>query len=244
MVILDLEDGVAPADKATARQALRRSELDPSLTMVRLNPSGTPDHALDLETLAATAYDVVLLAKAESSDQVVGLSPLRIVALCETPLGVLAAGALAACASTVALMWGAEDLVAGLGGSSSRYPDGQYRDVARNARSQVLLAAGAFGVAAIDAVHLDINDLDGLQREASDAAASGFVATACIHPSQVPVVREAYRPSDEEVAWARRVVAGTAGAGGVFSLDGKMIDAPLLRHARRVLERADPGPHS
>ena len=131
-----------------------------------------------------------MLAKTESADQVAGLSPRRVVALCETPRGVLAATAIAACPTTVAMMWGAEDLVAALGGRSSRRPDGPYGDVARHARAQVLLSAGAYGVAAIDAVHLDIGDLDGLRGEATDAAASGFVATACIHPSQVAVVRE------------------------------------------------------
>lgn len=89
---------------------------------------------------------------------------------------------------------GADDLVASLGGTSSRFPDGTYRDVARAARSAVLLAAGAAGVAAVDAVHLAIDDLDGLRDEALDAAAVGFAATACIHPSHVPVVRAAYAP--------------------------------------------------
>jgi citrate lyase subunit beta / citryl-CoA lyase len=238
VVILDLEDGVAPADKAAARRALEATLLDPERTMVRVNPAGTPDHALDLEALAATPYQMVMLAKAESADQVAALAPRRVVALCETPAGVLAAVGLAAEAGTAALMWGAEDLVAALGGRSSRHSDGGYRDVARHARAQVLLAAGAQGLGAIDAVHLDITDADGLAAEAADAVACGFVATACIHPSQVAVVRAAYRPSDDDVSWARGVLAAAARSGGVFRFEGRMVDAPVLRHAEHIVEQA------
>ena len=93
-------------------------------------------------------------------------------------------------------------------------------------------------MAAIDAVHLDIGDLDGLRGEATDAAASGFVATACIHPSQVAVVRDAYRPTEEELAWAHRVLAAAADARGVFSFEGRMVDSPVLRHAEHIVDRA------
>ncbi|MCU1416995.1 MAG: CoA ester lyase [Schumannella sp.] len=135
-------------------------------------------------------------------------------------------------------MWGAEDLVASLGGTSSRFPDGTYRDVARTARVQVLLAAGAAGIPAIDTVHLDLDDLEGLRAEAEDAVASGFAATACIHPSHVAVIREAYRPSDEQVALAHRVLDAAAGQQGVFRFEGGMVDGPVLRHAESVLRRS------
>ncbi len=137
------------------------------------------------------------------------------------------------------MMWGAEDLVASLGGTSSRKPNGRYRDIARYARSRVLLAAGARGKAAIDAVHLDIDDVKRLAIEAADAAASGFRATACIHPSQVAVIRAAYRPDEKTVAWARAVLGAAQTERGVFSYDGRMVDEPVLRHARGVLARAD-----
>ncbi len=176
-----------------------------------------------------------MLPKAETAAQVAALAPRSVLALCETPRGVLGASELAAAAGTVALMWGAEDLVAAIGGRSSRHPDGRYRDVARHARSGVLLAAAAAGVPAVDAVYLDIPDLDGLRGESEDAAASGFAAKACIHPTQVAVVRAAYRPGEEEVAWARRVLAAAADASGVFAFEGRMVDAPVLRHAEHVL---------
>ena len=193
-VILDLEDAVADADKRDARIALVESDLDAERVIVRVNPAGSPYFADDLAALAGTAYRTVMLAKCEGTADLVDLEEYEVVALCETARGVLAAAEVAALPNVSALMWGAEDLVASLGGTSSRHADGSYRDIARTARANVLLGAGAAGIPAIDTVHLDIDDLDGLRAEADDAVASGFAATACIHPSQVEVVRAAYRP--------------------------------------------------
>jgi citrate lyase subunit beta / citryl-CoA lyase len=241
-VIIDLEDAVAPAEKERARDALRASRLDPTHTIVRVNARGTADHPLDLDAVSDTAYRILMLPKAQSAADAAAVAAeteCAIVALVETAAGVIAAEELAAEPSVIALMWGAEDLVASLGGTSSRGPDGRYRDGARYARARALLAAGGIGKAAIDAVHLDIADLTGLEEEARDAAAQGFAATACIHPDQVGTIRAAYRPSTEDLAWARDVLAAAAeGAGGVFSFEGRMVDEPVLRHARRVLHRA------
>jgi citrate lyase subunit beta/citryl-CoA lyase len=93
-------------------------------------------------------------------------------------------------------------------------------------------------MAAFVAVHLDLADDAGLAVEGADAAASGFAGTACIHPRQVPIVRAAFRPSPEAVEWADRVLAAAEGAAGVFALDGRMVDEPLLRQARRVRDSA------
>lgn len=237
-VILDLEDAVAPAAKRPARLALISTPLDPERVIVRVNPAGTDDFADDLAALAATEYRTVMLAKCEGTADLVGLADFEVIALCETAKGVLAAPEIAAIPNVSALMWGAEDLVASLGGSSSRAADGSYREVARHARSRVLLSAGAHGVAAIDAVHLDIADVEGLRDEAEDAAAVGFDATACIHPAQAEVVREAYRPSPERLEWARAVLDAAQGERGVFAFRGAMVDAPLLAQAEAVLRRA------
>ncbi|MCP2637012.1 CoA ester lyase [Microbacterium sp. HD4P20] len=238
-VILDLEDAVAPGDKTAARGHLIESELDPARVIVRVNPADTPAFTADLATLSQTDYRRIMLAKAESAKRTAKIDQrFEVVALCETAKGVAQADRLAALDNVVALMWGAEDLVASLGGTSSRKANGRYRDIARYARSRVLLAAGARGKAAIDAVHLDIDNAKGLAVEAADAAASGFSATACIHPSQVAIIRDAYRPDERSVAWARSVLAAAQSERGVFSLDGRMVDEPVLRHARRVLERA------
>ncbi|KAA1251000.1 CoA ester lyase [Mycobacterium simiae] len=238
VVILDLEDGVAQAEKPAARQALRDHPLDAERTVVRINAAGTDEQARDLEALAGTAYTTVMLPKTESGAQVAALQPRDVIALVETARGALFAAEIAAADGTIGMMWGAEDLIATLGGSSSRRPDGQYRDVARHVRSTVLLAASAFGRLALDAVHLDIPDVEGLLAEAIDAATVGFDVTVCIHPSQVPVVRKAYRPGDEKLAWARRVLAVSRAERGVFVFEGQMVDSPVLRHAEMMLRRA------
>ncbi|MDI2098614.1 HpcH/HpaI aldolase/citrate lyase family protein [Ruicaihuangia caeni] len=238
-VILDLEDAVAPADKPAARDAVLRHPLDPDRTIVRVNGGSSGAFEADLELLAQTAYRTVMLAKAESVEQVAWLSEYAVIAMCETARGVLAAPELAAVHNTVGLAWGAEDLVATAGGTSSRRADGRYRDVARHARSTVLLAAAAHGRAAIDAVYVDLADLGGLAAEAEDAAASGFAASACIHPSQVPVIRQAYRPAAHEVEWARAVLVAAEGEPGAFRFRDAMVDAPVLAHANRILARAD-----
>ena len=148
---------------------------------------------------------------------------------------------IAALANVSALMWGAEDLVASLGGTSSRKPNGRYRDIARMARARVLLAAGARGKAAIDAVHLDIADTKRLTIEATDAAASGFAATACIHPSQVEVIRDAYRPDAKTVAWAQARAGRSRGRARRLHLRGphgrRAGAPPRARGAARARER-------
>jgi citrate lyase subunit beta/citryl-CoA lyase len=242
-VILDLEDAVAPSSKTAARDALIESELDPDRVIVRVSAPGSDGYASDLASLSQTDYRTVMVAKAESPKALKAIDRrFSIIALCETAGGVAAAEKLAAHDQVIALMWGAEDLVASLGGTSSRTPNGGYRDIARYARARVLLAAGARGKAAIDAVHLDIADTKRLGVEARDAAACGFAASACIHPSQVEVIRAAYRPDTATVRWARGVLDAAISSGdGVFTYDGRMVDEPVLRHARSVLGRARPG---
>lgn len=241
-VILDLEDAVA--NRVSAREALAAQPLDPDRTVVRVSAVDSGELEGDLAAVRAAGYHTVMLAKMNTPEDVQHLDDLQVVALCETARGVLAAPEIAAEPSVVGLMWGAEDLMVSLGGTSSRFSistggvAAPYRPVARHARSRVLLAARAFGKAAIDAVHVDIADTVGLRAEAEDAVASGYTATACIHPDQVPVVQEAYRPSAEAVARARRVLEEASGA-GVHRIDDRMIDAPMLAQARAVLDRAE-----
>lgn len=239
VVILDLEDGVAAADKPAAREALIHTPLDPARTVVRINPSDTEEHALDCEALAQTKYTAVMLAKCEGAGQVRDLANYDVFGLIETPLGAVRVSDIAQEPNVRGLMWGAEDLIAAMGGQSSRRSDGTYRDVARHVRSSVLLAASAFGRLALDAVYIDIRDLDGLGTEAVDAVATGFDAKVCIHPSQVAVVRSAFAPAPSEVEWAGRVLEQAKQERGVFAFEGRMVDAPVLRHAEAVLARAE-----
>jgi len=246
-VIIDLEDAVAPSDKASGRDQLITAaavaELDTARVIVRINPVGTLDHELDLVAVRQTPYRTVMLAKTEGAAQLeaLGAEGFSVVALCETAAGVARANEIAAHPEVVAMMWGAEDLAASMGGKGSRHEPtggratGAYRDFARYARSRVLIEAKAAGKLAIDSVFLNIPDAEGLQQEASDASMSGFDATACIHPSQAAVIRGAYAATPEEVAWAERVLAEAAHQPGVFQFEGKMVDEPVLRQARKML---------
>ncbi|AGP31323.1 HpcH/HpaI aldolase/citrate lyase family protein [Corynebacterium terpenotabidum] len=259
-VILDLEDGCRAENRAHARQHIidAAASLDPARTIIRINPPGTPDFDADIRAVAASGLTTVMLPKAEGAASVEALPEIapeaatwRIIALVETPRGVLELASLASHPQVDALFWGAEDLTAALGGTASRYSadetptvgggasghPGGYREVPRLTRSLVLLHAAAAGKAALDSIHADTSDVAGARAEAVDAAASGFSATVAIHPGLVPVIREAYSPDPDSIDWARRVVAGAAENSGAFTVDGQMIDAPLRRQAELILAR-------
>jgi citrate lyase subunit beta/citryl-CoA lyase len=242
VVVLDLEDAVAAARRPDARAALAESTLDPDRIIVRVNASGTPEHADDLAALSRTPYRKVMLAKTESRKQIEALRSYEVIALCETPTGILESARIASADNVFALMWGSEDLMAALSGRSSRHASNSYRDVALYARSSVLMAAKANGRLAIDSVFVDFSDKQGLAAEALDAAESGFDLKACIHPSQVDVVIEAYRPTAAQLQYAQRVI-DAARDGGVASVDGRMVDSPLIMQAQQTLSwLGRPGP--
>ncbi|MCU1480480.1 MAG: citE [Subtercola sp.] len=239
-VILDLEDAVAPGAKASARGSLIESTLDPARTIVRVNPAASALLRDDIAALQRTDFRTVMVAKVETEEDLVLLDGFDVIAICESPLGVRNADLLAEHPAVVALTWGAEDLVAAMGGSSSRDSNGRYRQFALYARSRVLIAAASLGKPAFDTVHLDIADEAGLHDEVTDAAASGFAGAMCIHPKQVSIIRAAFRPTTEAVLWAHRVLdAASASPNGVFALDGHMVDEPVLRQARRILAGSD-----
>ena len=252
-VIFDLEDAVAPEQKSAARQSLRawcqdernRSHLesDPARVVVRINAASTEDFDADVEALSGTGVRVLMLSKAESAQQIDQITEVlpgaSVLALCETPLGVIRSEQIAEHPAVSGLMWGSEDLIAAIGGSSSRTEQGQYRQVAQHSRAAVLLSATAFGKQAIDSIYADFSDAEGLAAEARDASASGFVLKANIHPSQVAVVRRAYAPSDDEVEYAQALLAEVNRSAGAVQFRGAMVDEPLIRHAENIMERAE-----
>ena len=147
VVILDLEDAVGPENRPAAREALIANPIDPDRVVVRINPATTGDYRRDLAAVAETDYRVVMQAKSETPESVIETA-LQTIALVETPFGATRVNEIAAVSNCIGLMWGAEDLVAGLGGKSSRVGDGEenpgtYRDVARWVRSVTRLAAAA-----------------------------------------------------------------------------------------------------
>lgn len=247
MVILDLEDAVGPDAKDGARSAVVAGldALDPAGVLVRINASGSPWHDDDLAALAARPDVPVMLPMTARAADVLALAPRPVVALCETAAGVLAAPEIAAASNCVGIMWGSEDLRADLGGRSARTAAGGYRPALAEARTRILYAARAAGVMPVDTVLVDIADLERLRTDTADAVADGYAAKACIHPTQVAVVREAFRPTPTEIADAHAVLAAAERhTAGVFALDGRMVDAPVLAHAREVLRQASHAPGS
>lgn len=254
-VIVDLEDGAALGGHDAARRNVLDNPLDPARTILRITGPDAPTFAGDVELARQSPYDVVMVPKVR--DRIPAeLAGLKVIAMIETPQAILNIGEIAAHPDVVGMFWGAEDLAAELGGTSSRITadeagaagipgesDGgaalrPYRAPQQLARTLMAIHAAANGIAAIDAVHVDFRDETGQYLEALDAAGSGFAGTACIHPAMVAAVRRAYRPSDEELDRARRILARADDNVGAFQLDGEMIDAPVVRQAAIIVARA------
>ncbi len=250
VVVADLEDATPPAEKADARAAVSSllvSQTDaPCHRAVRINPWPSVVGEDDLDAITHAGPDIIVVPKAEKVDVVQALAARLEEADCraglllilETAAGVLAAKELAASSDrVVAIAFGAEDLAAdaGLRRSASNW------EVAVP-RANVALAAAAAGVAAIDMITSDFQDTERFTREAKEARALGYAGKMCIHPSQVAAARDAFAPTEDEVAWARKVVEAAAesgtGAGGVVVVEGKMIDVPLIQQARRILDQS------
>ena len=255
-VILDLEDSVAPANRATARvrarEFLASTRSTPFQRWVRINPLVSGAALDDLGAVVAGRPDGILLPKCAPDDvrtldhylsafetaAALPLGAIRITAIAtETPAAVFAIGSYAGVSPRLAgITWGAEDLAACIGGSNRR-ADGRYDDVYRLARSLCLLAASAAGVAAIDTIYTDFRDEAGLAEECAAAKRSGFTGKMAIHPAQIAAINRAFKATEEELAWAQRVVALFAEHpdAGTVALDGKMVDRPHLILARRLL---------
>lgn len=255
-LILDLEDSVVPDRKEEAR-GLTRAMLGggrsgPRL-YVRVNALDTDMTLRDLAAVMPAAPDGIVLPKSQSGDDVRRLSlwldafeaaagsepgSTRIVVVAtETAASIFGLGTYKDSSPRLeGLMWGAEDLAASLGATENGQA-GTFHSPYRLARDLCLMGAAAADVAAIDTVYTDIENLAGLELETRIARRDGFSAKALIHPKHVDVVNAAFEPSAEERAWAEKVIAAFAASPdlGTLRLDGKMIDKPHLRAARRIL---------
>ena len=247
-VIVDLEDAVPPDAKAAARDQLAQvfaglGAAERARLLVRINANGTPWHAGDLALvgrLAAQGLAAVMVPKAESTAD---LAPVAaavgpacgLLPLVESAAGLAAAEALAHSPQVVRLAFGNLDFQADLGLACG--PD---EAELVSVRLALVLASRRAGLAApIDGVTPDISDLAALQATAARSRRGGFGAKLCIHPAQVAPVNAALAPSAAELDWARRVIEGNdSERGGVFVLDGRMVDAPVVRRARQLLAQA------
>ncbi len=256
-IVMDLEDGVAFSQKEAARAvvlaSLQTLDFGPRERVVRLNPVGSGLEQADLDATVAGRPDAYLLPKVQAPehlvwlDQALGAAEARhgweagtihLLALIETARGVVNVAAIARASPRLqALLFGAEDLAADLGAVRTR----SNREVLY-ARSAVVTAAAAFGLQAIDMIFTDLADEAGLEAECRQAVELGYQGKMAIHPRQAAVIQAVFTPSAEQVAAAERLIAAyrdhkDAGA-GVFVLDGRMVDAPMLAAAEKVLARA------
>jgi citrate lyase subunit beta/citryl-CoA lyase len=253
-LILDLEDSVAVARKPDARKAVAgfvAAHRTSATLFVRINPLDGGFVEDDLAAVACARPWGYVLPKAEGAASLAALDR-RLVELgdrdarvlpiaTETPTAMFRLGEYAeASARLVGLTWGAEDLPTAIGAGGARTPDGRFTPPYEIARAMTLFAAGAAGVAPIETVYPAIRDLAGLANYAGRAAFDGFTGMMALHPDQLPVIAAAFTPSTDAVEHARAVVAAFEAqpGAGVAMLDGKMIDLPHLKAARRVLERA------
>jgi citrate lyase subunit beta/citryl-CoA lyase len=250
-VIFDLEDSVAPAQKAIARELLtllpERRDGEPE-RWVRINPIDTEAHEEDLELIEELDVDGIVLPKAETGDDVADLAaalaprclPIHAI-VTETAASLFGLLSYRDCCSSLAAMsWGAEDLSSALGASSKYAANGELAFTYQLARSLCLASAVAAEVQPVDGVFADFHDEAGLIAEARAAASEGFTGKLAIHPAQVGPINAAFTPSANEVAHAEEIVAAFEAQpdAGVLSVGGKMVDRPHLMQAKRVLERA------
>ena len=251
-VCFDLEDAVAMAGKEKARETvlgvLQRFPQAPSERCVRVNALQTDLWRHDLIGVMPGKPDAIMLPKAEDPNEVArfceelrgeeienSITPgqTRVLVILETARGVLQADAIGAAAGARlgGLLFGAEDLAADAGLVRTR----DNWEVLF-ARSRVALAAAALGVTAIDQVYVDFHDAAGLEAEARQARHLGYTGKMAIHPSQLPPIHKAFTPGQQEVERALRLLhAAEAAHGGAFQFEGRMIDAPLIEQARRVV---------
>lgn len=253
-IILDLEDSIHPSEKDAARllvrNALRAVDFARCERMVRINQ--LPLGLADLDEIVPESPDLILIPKVETPDEVVEVAkrsreiqaeygivrPMWLMPILESALGIENAFAIAkATESIAALTIGLEDYTADLGvvktaaGAESLY-----------ARQRVVNAAHAAGIQAIDSVFGDVGNLDGLRAWAVNSRAMGFEGMGCVHPMQIPVIHEAFAPTPADIEKAQKIVAAYESAQekglGVVSLGSKMIDAPVVQRAIKLIARA------
>jgi citrate lyase subunit beta/citryl-CoA lyase len=258
VLILDLEDSVAPSEKDKARGAvagLIAPDAERAWTfIVRVNALDTGLTLDDLAAVVKPGLDAVLIPKVNGAADLErighyldalegkagmasGSVKLASVAT-ETPKAMFALGSYTpAHPRLIALTWGAEDLSAALGATDNKEPDGSWTFPYQLARAQCLFAASAAEVMGLDTVYTDFRDSEGLERDCRRSRRDGFVGRLAIHPDQVAAINRAYTPCDAEVAHARKIVAAfeaNPGA-GALGVDGKMVDLPHLKAAWKIL---------
>lgn len=261
-LLLDLEDSVTEGNKAGARArvceylASHRGNSACEL-WVRVNALDTPHTLSDLVAIMPGAPSGIFLPKPSHGDEVGVLDnylsaleqqngleagSTRIISLAESAQGALNLGSFVGASSRLsAIAWGAEDMATDLGATTNVDEEGKHFLVHRLGRANTLTVAAAGGYQPVDGVYLDYRDEEGLRRESVHARKEGFTGKMAIHPAQVAVINECFTPGEEELAHARRVIQAfeESNGAGTVGLDGKMLDIPHLKQARRLLAAAE-----
>jgi len=255
-IILDLEDAVSIDEKDSARFLVRNALLELDFNgcekVVRINSINTELGYEDIDVIAKVKPDALLVPKATEDaikeiDELIStiegeegfkLGSIKLIPLIETAFGVEDVFNIVKSSKRVAaVLLGAEDLTADM--EIKRTKEGEEIFYAR---SRIVSACKALKVDAIDTPFTDINDFEGLKRDCQRAKLIGMTGKAAVNPRQIDTINEVFSPSMEDIEWAKRVIAAYDEAQregkGVFSLDGKMVDAPVLARAKNVLEKA------
>lgn len=258
-VILDLEDAVSADAKSEARAAIgawlqalprrepqwRQAKGGPAIAL-RINATSTPWFIGDLELCRQPGVDLVLLPKAEHVDGIAELTRAlapgaAVLPLIESALGIERLASIASAPRVCRLAFGTLDFRVdlGLGSDNERAPDDQEHELAYF-RSRIVLASKVTGLQApVDGVTASIDDAARIEGEARRARKFGFGGKLCIHPKQVESVHRAFRPTADQVDWARRVLAAVAQSGGsAIQVEGRMVDRPVILEAESILARA------
>lgn len=248
LVIFDLEDAVFEDQKDAARHLVSTTMNDapflPSNIAVRINQAGSGTFEADLASLPLDKINSLVIPKAEPEtiDAVVraltrlGDDTTALIALIETPRGLAEAGRVASHPRVSGLLLGAEDLTASLFATRTKSSEEILL-----ARSMVVLSARTYDKDAYDTPWTDTDDLEGLGKDARFARQLGFDGKAAIHPGHIRAINRAFMPSEDEILWAERVVTKARNQRGAFALDGKMVDEPVMRRARRIIGMASSG---
>jgi citrate lyase beta subunit len=256
-ICMDMEDGVALNRKAQARatiaEALHNLDFGRAERLARINPVGSGLELDDLSSVLRGKPDGILIPKVENAEQIRWVSQqltqaedqhgwergsIRLLTIIETARAIINLPKIAGADPRLeTLIFGAEDFAVDIG--ATRSPAGWE---VLYARSAVITHAAAFDLQAIDIVFLDLGDIEGLRQEAELGAAMGFAGKQIIHPNQVAPVQEAFTPSQAAIAQAMRLIQAfeqhQAAGVGAFVLDGKMVDAPVIKSAERILDLA------
>jgi len=247
-IIFDLEDSVALNEKDAARTLLKHFlatfKFDFEV-VIRINPIDHVNGLLDLETIISPAVDAIMLPKAdpamvrklgellEGFERARGIrKTIKIIPLIELAKSVLQMEEIAGLPRVDGMMLGAEDLSSDMEmertktGNEIFYP-----------RARLAYIARAFGIDAIDTPFTDVLDEDGLCADARRAKGLGLTGKAAIHPNQIRYINEIFSPSKAQIEWALKVIAAAKEHSGAFSLDGKMIDTPIIARCEKILEK-------